>query len=425
MIKIIVVHNTLPNVRGWTTILINNIIPILQKKMEVEIVWVIHSNIDISEYKCDKNERIIKMNDYTNAFEILEKEKPDLIYIIAGISTPDYAFSIAAKSLKIFRIGSEIGNLFFTKKSKISTLSQIKNDRKDAIPQLKNFFANNKFLINTQKKAGWNDIKIFRDLCSIFFMYFPIKVYGSRPEDLSKFAKFELDLHFIESDLTLKTITDIGFDKSKIMITGNPSYDEIFQLLKTPKKNNIQKNKKNILILTTIIFGELRKKALSQRKLFIQKVTKAIPKDEFDVVIKIHPTHEDLDDYTNILGSLNSSVSVIQNANLAELILNADIIITPVTGTSAITAFVARKPIIIWNVFNVKNDVLVDKELALECKNQKMILKQIRKAETWLPKEEKIEQFIKEFLHSSDGKASERIADGILNFLKVHNLHFF
>jgi len=390
--------------------------------MEVEIVWVIHSNIDISEYKCEKNERIIKMNDYTNAFEILEKEKPDLIYIIAGINTPDYAFSIAAKSLKIFRIGSEIGNLFFTKRSKIGTLSQIKNDRKDAMPQLKNFFANNKFLINTQKKAGWNDIKIFRDLCSIFFMYFPIKGYGSRPEYSSK---FELDLHFIESDLTLKTITNLGFDKSKIIITGNPSYDEIFQLLKTSKKNNIQKNKKNILILTAILYGQSRKKALSQRKLFIQKVTKVIPKDEFDVVIKIHPTHEDLDDYANILGSLNSSVSVTQNANLAELVLNADIIITPVTGTSAITAFVARKPIIIWNVFDVENDVLVDRELALECKNQKMILKQIRKAETWLPKEEKMEQFIREFLHSSDGKASERIADGILSFLKVYKPHLF
>ena len=423
MVKILVVHHTLPKIGGFTTILFKNLMPILREKIQVNLVWAIHSNSDISEYKCDKNknERIIKMNDYTNAFEILEKEKPDLIYIIAGINTPDYAFSIAAKSLKIFRIGTYI-NDFFTKSSKIGTLSQIKNDRKNAIPQLENFFANNKFLINTQKKAGWNNIKIFRDLCSIFFMYLPVKVIGSRPEDLSK---FELDLHFVESDLTLKTITDRGFDKSKIMITGNPSYDEIFQLLKTPKKNNIQKNKKNILILTTIIFGELRKKALSQRKLFIQKVTKAIPKNEFDVIIKIHPTHEDLDDYTNILGSLNSSVSVIQNANLAELILNADIIITPVSGTSAITAFVARKPIIIWNVFNVENDVLVDKELALECKNQKMILKQIRKAETWLPKEEKIEQFIKEFLHSSDGKASERIVDGILNFLKVYKPHLF
>ena len=28
--------------------------------------------------------------------------------------------------------------------------------------------------------------------------------------------------------------------------------------------------------------------------MFIQEVIKAIPKDEFEVVIKIHPTHEDL-----------------------------------------------------------------------------------------------------------------------------------
>ena len=80
MTKIIVVHHTLPNVRGWTTVLFNNIMPKLRKKMEVEIVWVIHSNAKISEYKCGINERIIKMNDYSNAFEILEKEKPDFIF---------------------------------------------------------------------------------------------------------------------------------------------------------------------------------------------------------------------------------------------------------------------------------------------------------------------------------------------------------
>ena len=105
--------------------------------------------------------------------------------------------------------------------------------------------------------------------------------------------------------------------------------------------------------------------------------------------------HEHVDDYTNILGSVNSSIDIIQNANLTELVLNADIIIAPVTGTSVITALVARKPIIIWNVFNVKSDVLIDNGLALQCKDQKMMLEQIRKAETWIPKEEKTEQFIK------------------------------
>ena len=130
-------------------------------------------------------------------------------------------------------------------------------------------------------------------------------------------------------------------------------------------------------------------------------------------------------DFTNIIGTNNSSVKVTQNTNLAELIQKADIIITPVSGTSAVCALIVRKPIIIWNVFNVKSDVLIDNGLALQCKDQKMMLEQIRKAETWIPKEEKTEQFIKEFFYSSDGKASERIADSILDFLKQHKSHLF
>ena len=417
MTKIIVVHHTLPNVRGWTTVLFNNIMPKLRKKMEVEIVWVIHSNAKISEYKCGINERIIKMNDYSNAFEILEKEKPDFIYLIAGLNTPDYAFSIAAKSLKIFRIGGEMGNLLFTKRSKMGSLAQMKTNRKDRSSQLQNFLSLNKFLVNTQRKAGWNYFKIFRDFCSIFPMYF-----GSGAEFS---PKFELDLHFLESEHTLKTCTDLGFEKSKLIVTGNPSYDEIFQLLKTSKKNNAPKNKKNILILTSIIYAGSRKKTLSQRKLFITGTINAIPKDEFNVVIKIHPVYEHVKDYTNILGSVNSSVNVIQNANLAELVLNSDIIISPVTGTSVITALVARKPVIIWNVFDVESDVLIDGGLALECKDQKTMLKQIRKAETWIPEEEETKQFIKEFLYSSDGKAADRITDRVLDFLREHKSHLF
>ena len=417
MIKIIVVHHTLPDVRGFTTVLFNNIMPILRKKMEIEIVWVIHSNTKISEYKCGINERIIKMNDYSNAFEILEKEKPDLIYLIAGLNTPDYAFSIAAKSLKIFRIGGEMGSILFTKRSKMGILAQVKTNRKDRSSQLQNFLSLNKFLINTQRKAGWNYFKIFRDFCSIFPMYF-----GSGAEYS---PKFELDMHFLDSERTLKTCTNLGFEKSKLTVTGNSSFDEIFQLLKTSKKNNAQKNKKNILILTAIIYAGSRKKTLSQRKLFIEGIANAIPKDEFNVVVKIHPVYEQIEDYTNILGSVNSSVNVLQNANLAELILNADIIISPVTGTSVITALAARKPVIIWNVFDVESDVLIDNGLVLQCTDQKMMLEQIKKAETWIPNEEKTKQFFKEFLYSSDGKASERIADRILDFLKQHKSHLF
>ena len=85
------------------------------------------------------------MEDCDNAFEILEKEKPDLIYVIPGINAPDYAFSLAAKSLKIFRIGSELGNVLFTKKSKMGILSQIENnsEKNNQQGQIKNFFNHN------------------------------------------------------------------------------------------------------------------------------------------------------------------------------------------------------------------------------------------------------------------------------------------
>ena len=393
--------------------------------MEIEIVWVIHSNTKISEYKCEKNERVIRMNDYSNAYEILEKEKPDLIYLIPGLNTPDYAFSIAAKSLKIFRIGGEMGNLLFTKRSKMGSLAQMKTNKKDRTLQLQNFLSLNKFLINTQRKAGWNYFKIFRDFCSIFPMYF-----GSGPKLINKFLspgyspKFELDMHFLDSEDTFKTCTNLGFEKSKLIVTGNPSFDEMFQSLKTYKNKN-QKDKKNILILTALVYASSVKKALSQRNLFVQETINVIPKDEFDVVVKIHPTYENLKDFTNIIGTNNSSVKVTQNTNLAELIQKADIIITPVSGTSAVCALIVRKPIIIWNVFNVENDALIQNELVLQCNDKKSILGQIRKAEKWLPTEEKIEQFMREFFYLTDGKASERIADGILNFLKQHKPHLF
>ncbi len=177
MIKIIVVHHTLPSVKGFTTTLFKNLMPILQEKIEVNLTWVIHSETKISEYKCEKYEKIIRMNEYNDAFEILEKEKPDLIYIIPGINVPDYAFSLAAKSLKIFRIGSELGNVLFTKKSKIGILSQIKNNKENnETNQIQKFFNNHRFLIKTQKRNKWNYFKIFFDLCSIFFMYFPFLI---------------------------------------------------------------------------------------------------------------------------------------------------------------------------------------------------------------------------------------------------------
>jgi CDP-glycerol glycerophosphotransferase (TagB/SpsB family) len=311
-------------------------------------------------------------------------------------------------------MGSEIGNNLFVKKTRGVI------NRSNNIEKSPRFFKKHLFLIRTQLALGWNIFQIMKDIIFFVAVYFPI-IYKN-PDYM---PKFELDRIFVQSNKTIQKLVALGFNKSKLVSTGDPSYDEFFQLLETSKKSNTQKNKKNILILTTILFGESRKNVLSQRRFFVEEIIKAIPRNEFEIIIKIHPTLENLKDYTNIVEPINSSVNVTQNANLVELILNADIIITPVSGTSAVCALIARKPIIIWNVFNVENDALIQNELALPCKDQKMILEQIRKAEIWLPNEEKIKQFTREYLHASDGKASERTAVEIVNFLKRRKPHLF
>ena len=410
----------MPDIPGFTTKMFDGILPILKKYVNTQAIWVIHSEPNVVT-KSESDEKIINMSDFKNAVEIINQEKPDLVYAIPGISIPDYAFALAAKYLKIPVIGSEMdSNFLFIKNMRgmISTSNKLRQF--DIAKKSNQFFKKHLFLIKTQLALRWNIFQIMKDIIFFAAVYFPI-IYKN-PDYM---PKFELDRIFVQSNKTIQKLVALGFNKSKLVSTGDPSYDEFFQLLETSKKSNTQRNKKNILILTTILFGESRKNVLSQRRFFVEEIIKAIPRNEFEIIIKIHPTLEDLKDYTNIVEPINSSVNVTQNANLVELILNADIIITPVSGTSAVCALIARKPIIIWNVFNVENDALIQNELALPCKDQKMILEQIRKAETWLPNEEKIEQFTREYLHASDGKASERTAVEIVNFLKRHKPHLF
>ena len=418
--KILIVHHTMPDIPGFSTKMFDGILPILKKYVNTQAIWVIHSEPNVVT-KSESDEKIINMSDFKNAVEIINQEKPDLVYAIPGISIPDYAFALAAKYLKIPVIGSEMGaNFLFIKNMRGMISTSNKLQQSDIAKKSNQFFKKHLFLIKTQLALRWNIFQIMKDIIFFTTVYFPI-IYKN-PDYM---PKFELDRIFVQSNKTIQKLVALGFNKSKLVSTGDPSYDEFFQLLETSKKSNTHRNKKNILILTTILFGESRKNVLSQRRFFVEEIIKAIPRNEFEIIIKIHPTLEDLKDYTNIVEPINSSVNVTQNANLVELILNADIIITPVSGTSAVCALIARKPIIIWNVFNVENDALIQNELALPCKDQKMILEQIRKAETWLPKEEKIEQFTREYLHASDGKASERTAVEIVNFLKRHKPHLF
>ncbi|MEK6947081.1 MAG: UDP-N-acetylglucosamine 2-epimerase [Nanoarchaeota archaeon] len=417
ILKILVVNHTLPNVRGYTTVLFEKIVPILRKRINVELIWVIHTNLDISSYSPQENETIIRMNDFNDAYEILEKIKPDLIYIIPGISIPDYAFSLAAKYLHIFRIGGELGNGLFTKKNKIGILAQLSiksHEGKNNSERFKIFIQKHFFLIKTQRKIHWNVLKIFADLCSIVMMYFPL--FGSRP-DFS--PKFELDLHIVESELTEKTLTDLKFKKSKIFIAGNPNYDTSFQNAQKLKNIKINPNEIKILILTMTVFGGNKEQTLKQRDFFIKEVINQVNKSgkRILITIKIHPTNENYFEYKNLIESTDSTLEIHQKGDVEKYIENSDVIITPATSTAIISALIYRKPLIIWNIFGVEEDVLLENKLVIECKDEHDIIPALEKAITFQPSTKKLEDFFTQYYYKTDGKASERIANKIMEII--------
>ena len=223
--KILIVHHTMPDVPGFTTKMFDGVLPILKKYVSTQAIWVIHSEPNLV-VKAEPDEKIIDMSDFKNAVEIINQEKPDLVYAIPGISIPDYAFALAAKYLKIPVMGSEIGNNLFMKKMRgvISTSNSIeKSDFKEKSPR---FVKKHLFLIKTQLAIGWNIFQIMKDVVFFAAVYFPI-IYKN-PDYM---PKFELDRIFVQSDKTIQKLVAFGFDKSKLVSTGDPSYDEFVNLM--------------------------------------------------------------------------------------------------------------------------------------------------------------------------------------------------
>ena len=78
---------------------------------------------------------------------------------------------------------------------------------------------------------------------------------------------------------------------------------------------------------------------------------------------------------------------------------------------------------IIYNPFEYENDPFLKRDLALECKTADSLALSIHKILSANPATNlRVDNFIKDFLYKSDGKASERISDLILSVIKKTTL---
>jgi len=419
------IHIT-PNIRSYRTNSFKNILKYLSKITEVQIVWLVYKpeKIDVKKYS-DKNNIVLDIHDFESAIDVIKKIQPNIIWAAPTLNLPDFALSIAGKKLGIPVVGELVTELFFNDNDfnvlktyvvsffERTVPTDISDGDKKFMKRGRFFMYKLLFLIKTQKKIGWTFFKILK------YFFILIKAHMTVYKDVHN-PKFACDIHFVETKKLVGELIRKGYDEEKLFVTGIPMYDEATEQIEKFEKSKINSSKKNILFLTHAMY-EHGMWTKEQRNSLIRKVVTELSKQEnnYNITIKIHPSSEQLSDYESIIHKINKSIKIIQQGDILEYILNADVIVTYSGASSLVYALMCNKPIIICNFYNLRNDIFIDGKVALSCKNEIEVKKTIEKIERGsFIKKEDVEKFIEEYFHKLDGKASERIGNKILKIVQ-------
>ena len=396
----------------------------LGKKIHVEIIWFVYSS---ERYEnLDSSEIVLHSYDYDNALEVLKENKPDIVFAYAGGPQGQihYALSSASKFLNIPVISIMTVERFLKIKRSKYMKQNISRFFENQIPTEKDkakkvfmkrgkfFLYKTNFLYKTLRVIKKERIEIWKDLMQLFFAFFKIQ------HDFD--AKYANTLHLLlDGEEMFEPLVKSGFKSSSLVITGNPLYDEAFQKIK--KFSNEKRDNKIRILLVTSPVVEHGRWTKQQRNDAVKSIVQNIIKNQtMDLIIKIHPVTESIVEYESILQNMNAKISVFQEGDILDYLEKCDIVITYDSETTAsIFALISRKPIIVCNFYNTENDRFVNRGLALECKNAPDISKIINNANVSNPAtEEKINEFVKEFLYKADGQASERVSEAIIDLIK-------
>jgi len=430
-IRILYSHYNLPHFKSLTTIAMENILSVLRKRAKVQIIWLIYKPEKLDLTKQNSEEKILDIHDFKNAVEVVQKVKPDIIFSIPTQSLISLSLSAAGKFLDVpvVSILQILPPWQHSQKSKL-VKSYLRSFFQSSVPTDSNesqkkfmkrgrfFLYRYLFLLRTQKAVKMNIKK------RLEFLIFLLKIFLT-PTKHPAIPRFAVDRHWLEGQIYLKQLANLGFDRSTLAVTGAPAYDHIFQKLHSLKiyqKNG--KNKKHILFAPDAFYehGIWSKK---QRDTIIQQITAKIceHKSKFSLTVKIHPSVANLSEYQSIINSIDSSIPIFKEGDILDYLVETDVVIAFSSISSAMTyALIAEKPIVICNYAPIEDDLFLKEGLAVECRNPSFIFKAIQQALVSNPvTKKKREEFIQKFLYKGDGLSSERICDDIFNLLKNKN----
>ncbi len=438
MLKILVVNDVFPHIKNRTTILFKNIVPIIKKTLDVKIFWIITDDYGERLKNTNPDYEISYLSDFNNAREVLEKIKPDLSYHLIGNSIMDYAFMEAERALNIpnfgfadahyvlaenkdevvigdyFRDQTSRKKIFLENSRQFFEKTNLGSENDDSI-RGKNFLKKCYFLIKTLRSIGKSHLQVSKILFQLFKL-----LYLTPPRNFNQI--YNCDLIFTESKSGIDYLELSGLKRENIHVVGNPVFDNAFE-----KRNQSEFSNNSIprVLFITVNLGSGQGKSdftKSRRDQMINETISGLQrmKKELSLMIKIHPTAENYTEFKKFTEK-SKNIQISQEDDIIELLNKTDIVITPVTSTAAIIALIMKKPIILWNYFHVEEDLLLRKNVVLECNSGKEIASSIDAVKSFTENNsEKIREFIDE--NFSYGNSSKRIVEDILDFIKEHNM---
>lgn len=412
MLQILVISDTYPNRRNRTSVLFENIMPILGKKSETKILWLSYGEKEKVEIK-NSNYEVFHISDFKTSKEVLEKTRPSLIYLIPGTSIIEQTFLITAKIAKIPTFQWAVGIPFFApnrnKKRLLREFIRQFFEKKQGFDYKSNlrgvsFMKNIIFFVKSSKILGKNYFQIFSELLQEIKIYVYLGV-----------QKNFCDLILVENKLSYEFLKKHDFPENKMVITGDPTFDFTFE--KEKEFDSIKDKKKlQVLFLTVNMTSgqggstwtitkrnEMIKELISEYKKF---------KNNFSLSIKIHPTNEYFADYKKLVDSYKINIPIFQKESIFELVAKSDVILTTSASTAATIALIMKKPVIIWNYFHTREDLFLENGVAMNCNSALKIKDCLTNAISFFRKNEyNINEFVRKITEPKN--ASQNIANAI------------
>lgn len=349
--------------------------------------------------------RVEEYNTY-NTIKILKFEKPDIVVITNDHSFIERAFIIGGNYLGIPTLLIQSGAMMDRTQSttKMAFFRFLRRLR-----DIRTLCERYKYFLVTYNSAEKNFLRyaryIFDDMYKSLTKYSLVGNYGC--------TKIATTGNYAKSLLIHDNI-----DPDKIVVTGNPKFDNIINRRYTPRRIydllKVPPNKKIILFLTTATV-EHRIWTVERMEIFVKSVVKSIDSLPQDVqlVIKIHPM-EDLTFYQKIIGEDNQDIALCQDIDLYELINASELIISGFS-TAALEAMIFDKPVIILNLFKENNSLpYIDNGVAIGVYELESIMPAIKDVlynnETRQILFKNREKLLPEYIYKRDGKSAKRVA---------------